>query len=279
MPLLTERQKEYLMLYAMRNGRDRWLTEAAKAFQVSKPSAHSITDLLEKRGMVRRTQNGEIELTQRGWDSIQTELHYQASLFRWFTAELGMEPVIAEQESRRMATALRPETLESILRFTCTGKPSVSADRASALESLPPGLYELPFVVCKRDTRELSMGDRGFQKPALLRKSGEDCSVFLYARQIDYRPENRNNMHGSLDRMWYRLDGTWREAEQGKDGGYRIPELAVRYEQTGHENMGLVRIRVRASVGISGMPESEADLIFFVDKIREQNAQKGDDIL
>lgn len=278
MPLLTERQKEYLMLYAIRNGRDRWLTEAAKAFQVSKPSAHSITDLLEKRGMVRRTQGGEIELTREGWDSIQTELHYQAALFRWFTAELGMEPVIAEQESRRMATALRPETLGSILAFAQSRKPPALPARSNELTSLPPGLYELPFIVCKRDTRELSMGDRGFQKPAILKNAAEGCRILLYAKLIDYRPENRNYMHGCLDRMWYRLDGTWQEAESDMDNGYQIPELAVRYEQTGGEKNGIVRIRVRASVGISGMPESEADIVFSIDRIKEYKAQKGDDI-
>ena len=74
MKKLTSRQEEYLFLFADRDGRGKGVSEAAEQFQVSKPTAFSISEALEKRGMIEKGNFGEIRLTEEGWNYIAPKL-------------------------------------------------------------------------------------------------------------------------------------------------------------------------------------------------------------
>lgn len=268
---LTERQKEYLLLFAQRNGQSKCISEAAETFQVSKPAAFSVTESLKTQGMIEKGERGEIWLTPEGWLQIQDELRHQQELMVWLTTGLGMTPARAEQEARRMAVFLAPEVLDAIIGQWRPKEAAHASDWPDKTWELPPGCYEVPFLVCKKDSREASMGDRGFQKPAELLQEENGCTLRLCAKSIQYKPERKKPLRGSLDRMWYRKDEVWYESEKDADGGYPIPGSAIRMETGPDGPVGIVRIRARASVGILGMPESEADIVFFLDQIHPKS--------
>lgn len=266
MPPLTNRQKEYLLLYALRNGRDRGITEAAEVFQVSKTSAFMVTSVLEEQGMIQKDVNGVIRLTESGWEAIRNELRYQRELARWLASDLGLIPMKADQAARHMAVYLEEEALEAILAHVRIGGTPRDSDWQAGIPDLELGTYVLPFLVCKRGSREVSMGDQGFQKPAELIKTEDGCVIGLRPKWIHYKPPYKKALQGCLARMWYQLGSTWYELEQDEEGRHLLPEQALCCE-TGPEGLvGVVRIRARASVGIAKMPESEADIVFFLEK-------------
>lgn len=273
---LTERQEEYLLLFAMRNGQDKCISEAAELFRVSKPSAFSVTEMLEARGMIQKGTHGEVRLTKLGWDYIHGKLQHQRELSVWLSSGLGLAPVTAEQEARRMVTCLSPETLEAILRHWRAGEAAIAAASVETpLSALPPGVYEVPFLVCKKDSREASMGDRGFCKPAVLIKKECAAAVQLRPKDINYKPDHKKPLRGSLARMWYRRGGAWHETKMDESGSHVLPGEAIRCEEGPDGTAGIIRIRARASVGILGMPESEADIVFFLEQIREMQGLQG----
>ena len=51
--------------------------------------------------------------------------------------------------------------------------------------------------------------------------------------------------------------------------------MAVRCRQTDEGTVGTVQIRARASVGMLGMPESEADIVFFLSRLEPDKETEG----
>lgn len=265
---LTERQREYLLLFAQRDRQDKCISEAAETFHVSKPAAFSVAELLRDQGMLLKGKNGEVWLTDRGWKQISRELSHQQRLMVWLTSGLGMTPDKAEREARHMAVFLAPEVLDGILALWQPTEVAGTPDWPEAVRKLKPGRYEVPFLVCKKDRREVSMGGRGFQKPAVLALEEGRYTLRLYPKSIQYRPESGKRLSGSLDRMWYQTGGVWHEALRDEDGARSLPGGAIRMENGPEGLVGIVRIRARASVGILGMPESEADIRFDFQRLR-----------
>lgn len=226
MKKLTSRQEEYLFLFADRDGRGKGVSEAAEQFQVSKPTAFSISEALEKRGMIEKGNFGEIRLTEEGWSYIAPKLGYLNVLTEWLESDLGLAPVLAEQEARRMVVSLLPETVRAMAE---------SRERRRTEGSF--------FVLCPQNIR--------------------------------YRPQKKFHLHGILEKMWYRTQGGWREAAAEEDGRRRIPGAAVRCRQTDEGTVGTVQIRARASVGMLGMPESEADIVFFLSRLEPDKETEG----
>lgn len=62
--------------------------------------------------------------------------------------------------------------------------------------------------------------------------------------------------------MWYMKDGGWTEAESDENGLFRIPYEELRVINHAGRQIGIVRVKVRVSVGGFNMPDSEADLQF-----------------
>ena len=278
MKKLTSRQEEYLFLFADRDGRGKGVSEAAEQFQVSKPTAFSISEALEKRGMIEKGNCGEIHLTEEGWSYIAPKLGYLNVLTEWLESDLGLAPVLAEQEARRMVVSLLPETVRAMAESRERRRTEGSGEEEqedAVLSELDPGTYRVFFQVCRPGSRELSMGDLGFRKPALLQKGAEGSFFVLCPQNIRYRPQKKFHLHGILEKMWYRTQGGWREAAAEEDGRRRIPGAAVRCRQTDEGTVGTVQIRARASVGMLGMPESEADIVFFLSRLEPDKETEG----
>ena len=264
MQKLTPRQMEYLRFFAERNGKTASITAAAEQFKVAKSTVSQLSHTLTDMGLIEKKSYGVIELTDLGRQYVMPRMNEQQQLTDWMTGELGMPPVLAEQEARKMITLLQPETVDAILHHAREERPA--GQRGDRLLKLPAGVYSTPFKLLKKGQDALSMGDRGFQKPARVLCRPDGCSFCLYPRQVRYRPLQHRTYLGSLSRLWYRDGEAWNEAATSADGGYLIPGAVVLREENPRP-VGRVAVRVRASVNQWTMPESEAELVFELDSI------------
>ena len=274
MDKLTARQEEFLLFFASRDGNGNCVSEAADRFGVSKATVSVTCTALIRYDMIQKVNQGGFALTEAGWEYIDKKLRMAGSLAKYLTTRLGLAPYMAEMESRKMVVSLLPETTDAILKgwirqeeLEREAEEKARIGRLAELNSLACGLYALPFEVCKPEEAALSMGDRGFEKPAKLLRTANECLVLLHPAKFAYKPDHHKQMEGSLERLWYHADGAWKESAFSDEGDYEIPAESLRYLPEAEGKKGIVRIRARATVGLRKMPESEADLVFHFGEI------------
>lgn len=260
---LTERQIEYLLLYATWPGYQYGLSEAAVRFGVTKPTAFRVVEILAKRGYLTREGHGGVAITDAGRAYVEPLLEPLARVTAWLVSAVGLPPEQAERDARRMIVFLDPETISAILgRYERAGnRPETDGAPGARLRpGLADGAYPVNFRVLKKGTADQrSMGDEGFVHPAELRVTAGRAALHMTPRYIvqpaggkKHRPEQR----GILEQLWYREGETWQRSALGEDGTFPIPLSAVMDEG------GRVRVRLRVSIGLLKMPESEADIVF-----------------
>ena len=113
---MTNRQEEYLLLFAVRSSSGGCIANASEEFGVSKATASHLSTALEELGMIRKSDYGRIELTELGYAQIMEKLNRAKELETWMVSGLGLAPNLAEHEARRMVVTLKPETVEAIIR-------------------------------------------------------------------------------------------------------------------------------------------------------------------
>lgn len=263
MQKITLRQEEYLLFFAERSGRNASIAAASELFGVAKPTVTRFTNVLEESGLIRKESGGEIELTDAGWEYIRPLLRKQQEIAEWMVSGLGLLPNAADQEARKLVTTLEAETVHALIEQWQEQKRSNSLVRSEKIFlDLKQGTYQIGFNLLKHGQPFKSMGDRGFQKPACLMIGEDGCEFRLCPKQIEYKPFRHCRLcYGTVDRLWYKLDGVWKESKVQMDGSYLIPSAAVLKVDQEEKNC-LVPIRIRANVNNGFMPESEADLVF-----------------
>ena len=287
---LTERQEEYLLFFAARHGMGKGVSDVAQNFGVSKASASVACTALAKWGMILKPEQGGVVVTDQGWDYIQEKLWIARKVTNCLTEKLGLLPYEAESEARKMAVSLQTKTIEAMLQAwgysdvpsarQLNGKKSISQEQSTdgvkegQLKQLGYGSYQVAFEVRKVGKRERSMGDRGFLKPAELSFQEDYSAFYLRTSKFSYQPLHRKLLSGTLERLWYQIGDTWHESCETEGGYYTIPLEAVRYLWDEDGPMGQIRIRARASVGLRKMPESEADLTFYMKSANKKSSPK-----
>ncbi|MBP1737675.1 MAG: hypothetical protein H6Q60_1556 [Oscillospiraceae bacterium] len=274
----TSRQQEYLLYLAIRSGFDRTLTGLSEHFGVTKASAFSVLEGLEHQGMVFKDKNGVLELTESGTTWANPYMEHTHTIARWLESVVGMEPRLAEQSASVITIQLPKEASETFARFCSVKFIGICQQNEVApdllFQTFGEGVYNAPFTVFKRDSTTVSMGDQGFQKPAQIVCWNGCSTLVLQPRLIYYKKRRGKQMRGTLDMLWYRQDDVWREALLDDEGQRHIPGSAIRLEDLS-ETVGKVRIRVRSTIGVIGMPESEADLILNISGIKKAEIPGG----
>lgn len=123
----------------------------------------------------------------------------------------------------------------------------------------------MDFKDLKKDTQKKSMGDRGFAHPTqLLCTESGTCLFQLVSRPIIHPvgKGGKKQTRGVLDRLWYWNENAWVECVHNDYGVYQLTVFAL------SEN-GKIWIRLRTSVGLLVMPESEADITFDIKQLKE----------
>lgn len=261
--MITVRQIEYLLLFATQSSCGRYIANAAEEFGVTKATASQVSTALEREGLIRKRSGNKLELTAFGWAYITPKVNQMKRIEKWMEIGLGLLPNQAEKEARRMVASLQNSTIDAMIHhWLCCGIRERQDGLSGFFRALAPGVYQVPFQVYKKDKCELSMGDRGFRKPARLIQHKNSCFFLLYPVQLQYYSTSGKGNTGVLERLWYQRDGSWYEAEEYTDGGRVLRSGALTCVEELDGVNGFARIRARSTLSIVKMPESEADIVF-----------------
>lgn len=269
---MTDRQMEYLLLFATQSNKGRCISAAAEEFGVSLPTVSNISGTLERDGLIQKNRGGIVELTPLAKEIIAPKLSQMKRLEEWLEVGLGLPPNQAVREARRMVSSLQNDTVDGIIRYwLCRETGGLPESLNRFFQALTPGIYQAPFQVYKKDRRELSMGDQGFRKPANLVREDGGCFFLLYPVHLQYQgqgKERKRLLTGRLERLWYQCGGSWYEARESQDGGRAISCASVICKEGPDGPSGTVRIRARSTLSIIKMPESEADVVFDLSQLK-----------
>lgn len=268
---MTDRQEECLLLLAKMSNNDRCITIAAEELGVKKSTVSNLSTILEKEGYISKGTFGEVKLTELGRAFVEPRLELVRTTEKHLEVEYGVPPNLAESAARRIIVAMGADVLDIINRKAGAGREHPSESQIDdCFGALSMGTYLIPFKLYKKGTKSLSMGDRGFRKPAILARQRDRSDFWLYPLEIQYSASKslRPNK-GTVKRLWYQVKDSWYEMQEIENGGYAIPASAVRCEESPEGHVGRVCVRIRATVSLLKMPESEADLVFYLDQIKQ----------
>ncbi len=177
---------------------------------------------------------------------------------------------------RQMVESLDYYVLSSMIRSDQEMRKEYSASKRSPgftmksflSDVLAYGTEPVEFVLFRVDAQKtchLSMANRGFEHPAILRHNKRGSWIQLTIKEM--KAESRMTgeaMTGHLASMKYEENGVLQQAEI-KEGKLRIPLEACHFtKKQGGEVMGTISVTVTCSVGRNHMPESTAVLAFWL---------------
>ena len=133
-------------------------------------------------------------------------------------------------------------------------------------EILDYGSHEVFFMVFQmRKGNEISMANRGFRKPAVIRRNKRGSWLELEPCEMRaWSPVEGEEMTGYLETLKYEQDGILHLARKSQ-GKMRIPLEACQIRiMQGGGICGHVFVTATCSVGRIHMPESTARLVFWL---------------
>lgn len=190
-----------------------------------------------------------------------------------YLRKIGIAEKELQENIRDMIENIDYYTLTSMLRSHEKMRSIRSLEKKEVLsrnfleEVLGYGKQMVYFTLFRMDNSEnsISMANRGFVKPALLRHNKR--ASWLELSVCDMRAKSRVNgkeMIGHLESLKYEQNGMLHMAEV-RDGRFRIPLSACRFHRRqGGEIKGMIPVTATCSVGRTHMPESTALLIFWL---------------
>ena len=114
----TRRQEDCLeALYELSKHGPARLTALSRRMRISKPSASSCLERLERVGMVTHNRYAHFNLTPTGAKAARGISRTHALLSRFLSKTLGVPPGKADEEACALEHAFTPETVERLRKF------------------------------------------------------------------------------------------------------------------------------------------------------------------
>lgn len=214
----------------------------------------------------------DYSFTQKGKAYLEGYLALTEEL-RQYLYRIGIPDREIEENVKDMIENMDYYTISSMLRndqkmksiYSVEKKENISRNFIS--EVLQYGNCKVCFMIYRMsgEGRGISMADRGFEKPAILKhnKRGSWMELKICDTKAHSRV-NGQNMIGHMKSLKYELDGVLHEADI-RDNTVRIPLSAFCYHcRQGGEIRGMIPVTLSCSVGRTHMPESTAMLIFWM---------------
>ena len=179
---------------------------------------------------------------------------------------------MVEQMDSHILSAMLSKSSEQSWRINNNSLSEQEDKRKSFRNMMEPGRYEVDFLVIKKDKKKkgigrISMADKGFEKPGVLVYE-RNKEVYLELTPQEVKASSRFSgglMKGKLESLSYILDGVLTRAEFTKEGRVRIPIRVFSFHLRNGAKMDCTTlITVTCSVGRVHMPESTAQLIFWL---------------
>lgn len=265
----TPKQLQYLFYLDFYKNSSRLLSALAEQLDVSKAAVSQVLDFYEAKGLVRRSASGGIALVG-GAEAVVTEMREKYKFIGPFFEKMpGLTNETAMQCALRYICWMPREGVDGLCRQLME-KDKFNGIRWDMIDlmpdmlfPLPGGRYQVPFDVFKKDRDEISMGDKGFVKPAEMVVLDGKGLITLTSREIRYRSETGKRLRGKLARLSC-LYGNDFVRIKPKNSAYTIPLHYLRKLSKTPAGILCGTLRIRAEAGKCGahMPISEADIIF-----------------
>lgn len=107
--------------------------DIARQMDVTMPSVTGAIRSLAAKGLVRHEPYEYVDLTDEGLDRARSIVHRHAAVKEFLTGVLGLSEEEAEREACEIEHAIRPETLDKLLKFidfarACSGNRAMKLD-------------------------------------------------------------------------------------------------------------------------------------------------------
>ena len=259
---LTKTQLGYLAAIKRLEGSRTSLMDIAGYLEISKPTASVALKVLTQKGLVMKKNGGaEYILTDAG--SFRAEqLEYERFMFNSICVHmLGMDRELTAAEYERICGSFSKKFLEELKSRQERGFPKTADfDDGQNINSLEPGVYEVPFQVKTSGLAGRSMGDKGFEHPCQMLMGKDRKEFCLRSRKINYRSREGKKLKGSLEGLYYQQDVRWLPAEKRDDCLWAVPMNAVYYQRDEFGSLSIGVLRIKAVATSPQMPESIAEI-------------------
>jgi Mn-dependent DtxR family transcriptional regulator len=265
----TPKQLQYLFYLDLCKNSHRPISDLAERLGVSKAAVSQVLGLYQASGLIRRSASGGIDLaaeTEAAVADVREKYEIICPFFRRMT---NMTDEKAMQCALRYVCWMPPESVDGLVR-ELTEEDEFHHLRWDGRDQgpgrpfpMPDGRYQVPFDVFKKDRDEVSMGDRGFVKPACMVVLDGRGAITLVSREFRYQSKTGQRLRGKLAGLSC-LYGDDFVRVKPKNGVYTIPIHYVHKLSKAPDGVlcGTLRIQAEAGRRVSYMPPSEADIVF-----------------
>jgi Mn-dependent DtxR family transcriptional regulator len=265
----TPKQLQYLFYIDLYKNSGRLISDLAEQMGVSKAAVSQVLDFQEKSGLIKRGAPGGIALAD-GAESVVTEVREKYNVIRPFFQKMpNLTEDMAMKCALRYVCWMPRESVEGLVREL------LARDRFNRIRwdmhdrmtgimfPFPNGIYKVPFNVFKQGRDEISMGDKGFVKPAKMVVLDGRGAITLTSREIRHQSKMGKRLRGRLTRLSC-LYGDDFVPVKPKNNEYTIPLHYIRKLSRAPDGTlcGTLRIQAEAGKCVASMPVSEADIVF-----------------
>jgi Mn-dependent DtxR family transcriptional regulator len=263
----TPKQLQYLFyLDHFQNG-GRLISDLAEQLGVTKAAVSQVLDAYERNGLIARRGDG-VTLAGETEQVVAALKEKHRIILPFFQRLPGLTEETAVNCALHYICWMPPESVDALvqelkaqeelsrIRWDMTGK---AKDR---LFPFPDGRYMVPFDVYKADRDEISMGDKGFVKPAAIVVKGGRGVIILGCREIRYQSRTGKRLRGKLTRLSC-LYGDNFVPLKSRNNEYTIPLHYIRRLSRTPDGTLCATLRIKAVTSSAvDMPVSEADIVF-----------------
>lgn len=217
------------------------------------------------------TKDYEFTESGRAWFQGYSQLTDELSVY---LQSIGIARKEVPENVKELVENVDYYVLTSMIRSHQERNRVYSADKKEIMaknflsQVLEHGNFDVQFMLYRIEEQKgvgISMANRGFQKPGLLKhnKRADWLELTICEMSANSRVDG-GKMEGHLEVLKYEQNGMLHQVI-AKKGRLRIPLEACRFQKRrGGEITGEIPVTVTCSVGRTHMPESTALLVFWL---------------
>lgn len=268
---MTYRQLQYLVTLAGNGKNQQTLSSVARLYGVNRSTVSRAMTGMISEGILDSDYNLTV-FGRRYLDEYKSRFEYICDLLE----SGGIDEEAAKKDAHGIMECCSGDTIKLLENMGHIKRvmSDMNCDDNGALHGsdlsryMQEGEYKVPFTLTKVKRKEkessLSMANAGFLHPALLEVRKDTSYLCLTVCDIKKKPAGKKSeISGRVSSLKYTRDGKSENAIFAEDKIY-IPGEAFKYVYVKEDNFLYASLRLTINVSVEHMPESAADLIFFL---------------
>ncbi len=261
---LTEERLEYLVFLSKNQGSLYNGSRLAGEFGVSKSTVSRMLNSFFDMGLLEK--KGKPMLSSKGQRVAKAYLQEIKKISRWLTSTVEISEEEAEEQAKKLSLYLSPEikkriiqqnNKENLFEFLSNVK-KINGDVLSF--NLTDGEYPVAFTIYSLENMRISMSNRGFKHPAILKIQEGKGDIVLEPKELEHESMmGELILKGRLDTLSYEDKGDYKDCIIVKNK-YYIPITGLDFFYSKEERIleSSFKIKVKPSVETVHMPIKDA---------------------